>query len=364
MQDPPSDNDVPNDSDLGAEDVEETPTSSLEELPSALSAAGDSQPKPARGIAEGAVKLYSVIVKRPVAVTMVALAFSLFGLVAFSDLPIKLMPDLSYPTLTIRTDYPTAHPKQVEEVVSEPIQDRIGNIEGLKGHSSTSRQEQSDIVLEFEWGTNMLDASARVQEAINRVRLDNAVETPQILRFDPAQDPIMRLMLYSSESGRTLAELRKFAEDRLKPELSKLDGVATVRVSGGLKQRLKITPYPNRLAQYGLEVADIRSVCQAENIDNSVGLVEDAGRTVLLRVTSRFRSKADIENLIIPVRRGAGSGSAGTGNVKLSEVADVSFEAEDPESITRYANNRTEFESQEGVLLEVLKMGDANIIEV
>jgi len=291
---------------------------------------------------------------------MVALAFIVFGFASLMELPTNLMPDLSYPTLTVRTAYPSAAPLQVEEEVSIEIEERVGNVPGLTRRSSISSYEQSEVLLEFGWGTDMLDATSQVAEALDRLRLPTGTERPQLLRYDPAQDPIIRMMLFAEGDDATLEELRSYAEDSLKPEIAKLSGIAAVRVSGGVERQLLIQPDEQRLKRNGISLADLRQAISSRNVDRSAGIIIENGRERLLRIVNPFRELEEIEELKITT---GGGGTIQVKDLGTPERPCVRWAEKDLETITRYASGTTEFEGQQGVLMEVLKEGDANIIE-
>lgn len=302
-------------------------------------------------------RFFQIVTTRPVAVLCVVAAFVVFGGVAFGKLKTTLMPNLEYPQLTIRTSYPAAAPSEVEEKVSQRIEERLGNVPGLLGRSSISRAESSDVLLKFGWGTDMLAATADVRDRLDRINFDDDdVQRPQILRYDPAQDPTMRLMLYASDRRVDLLELRSFAEDILKPELSKIEGVAAVRVSGGQERQIRISLSEARLNQYGLTSAQVQSRIRQARVDSSAGLIELAGRDVILRVVSTYESLEVLRDLEIA------TGEAG--RVTLSQLAtEIDYMPRERETITRFVGAETGYEAREGVLLEVLKEGDANIVE-
>lgn len=302
-------------------------------------------------------RFFAIVTTRPVAVLCVVAAFLVFGSVSFSKLQTTLMPDLEYPQLVIRTSYPAAAPSEVEDKVSQTIEERLGNVPGLVDRSSISRAETSDVILKFAWGTDMLEATADVRDRLDRIGFDDdEVDRPQILRYDPAQDPTMRLMLFTSDPRIPLTEVRDFAEEILKPELSKIEGVAAVRVSGGEEERIRISLVEAKLNQYGLTAAQVVNRIRAARVDASAGVIELAGRDVILRVVSTYESTQVLEQLEIV----AGE----QGRVVLSEIATIERVAKERETITRFSGPETRYRAREGVLLEVLKEGDANIVEV
>ena len=120
----------------------------------------------------------------------------IFGLLSYKRLPINLLPDISYPTLTVRAEYPGAAPSEIENLISKPIEDAVSVISNVVRVSSRSRPDVSEVVIEFAWKTNMDFASMDVREKLDLVDLPDDAERPVLLRFDPSLDPIMRLSLY------------------------------------------------------------------------------------------------------------------------------------------------------------------------
>ena len=229
-------------------------------------------------------RFYQLATTRPVAVLCVVAAFVVFGAVALGKLPTTLMPDLEYPQLTIRTRYPAAAPSDVEEKVSQKIEESVGNVPGLVRRSSVSRAEQSDVLLKFAWGTNMLEATADVRDRLDRVGFDDReVDRPQILRYDPSQDPTMRLMLFGTNSRVKVLDLRAFAEDILKLELSKIEGVAAVRVSGGAERQVKVRLKEAELNRNKLTAQGVTARIRAARVDVSAGTIQLSGLDVILR---------------------------------------------------------------------------------
>jgi hydrophobic/amphiphilic exporter-1 (mainly G- bacteria), HAE1 family len=302
-------------------------------------------------------RLFQVVTARPVAVLCVVAAFIVFGSVAFGKLKTTLMPNLEYPQLTIRTNYPAAAPSEVEEKVSRVIEERLGNVPGLVTRSSISRAESSDVLLRFGWGTNMLEATADVRDRLDRIGFDDTeIERPQLLRYDPAQDPMMRLMLFSTGRDVDLMALRAYADDVLKLELSKVEGVAAVRVSGGEEQQIRIELSEAKLNQYRLTARQVVERIRGARVDTSAGVIALDGRDVILRIVSVYESLEVLRAIEVPTGDG--------GRVTVGELApQIRRVAKERDTITRLAAEDTGFRAREGVMLEILKEGDANIVE-
>ncbi|HZP64903.1 MAG TPA: efflux RND transporter permease subunit, partial [Rudaea sp.] len=159
--------------------------------------------------------------RRRVTVGMITLTMVLFGGIALFGLKVNLLPDLSYPTLTVRTEYEGAAPLEIENLISQPVEEAIGVVKNLRKIHSVSRTGQSDVILEFAWGTNMDQAGLDVRDKLDILQLPLEAKKPVLLRFNPSTDPIMRLSLaFSGQSSEAqLKQLRRFADDELKKRL-------------------------------------------------------------------------------------------------------------------------------------------------
>ncbi|MBV7315510.1 efflux RND transporter permease subunit [Shewanella sp. NIFS-20-20] len=289
-------------------------------------------------------------VKRPVAVWMLMLAIMLFGMVSLTRLTIQLLPDLSYPTLTIRTLYDGAAPVEVEQLISKPIEESVGIVKNLKQVRSISRSGMSDVILEFEWGTNMDIASLDVREKLDSISLPLDINKPLLLRFNPNLDPIIRLAL--SAQGQTEAELkalRTYAQEDLKRQLEAINGVAAVRLSGGLEQEVHILLDQQKLAQLNLTAEQLRERIRSENINLSAGKVTQGDKEYLVRTLNQFADIEQLANVIVYRDQQR--------LIRLGDVAEVMDAHKERSDITRIAD-------KESIELAIYKEGDANTVEV
>jgi hydrophobic/amphiphilic exporter-1 (mainly G- bacteria), HAE1 family len=317
--------------------------------------------------------------RRRVTVAMVTLTFVLFGLIALRDLEVNLLPDLSYPTLTVRTEYTGAAPAEIETLVSQPVEEAVGVVKNLRRLSSVSRTGQSDVVLQFAWGTDMDQAGLEVRDKLEVLRLPLEAQPPVLLRFDPGTEPIMRLVLSGGAAGdeaalRTLNLLRRHADDELKKKLEPVAGVAAVKVSGGLEDEIQVDIDQQRLAQLGISIGTVVSRLQQENVNVSGGRLEEGSQRYLVRTVNQFADVAEIRDLFIAnagadLRAAAGDGSEGAAAqangpralagtpIYLRDVAEVRQGHKEREAIIRLGG-------QEAVELAVYKEGDANTVAV
>ncbi|MEH6462363.1 MAG: efflux RND transporter permease subunit [Shewanella psychromarinicola] len=296
------------------------------------------------------MSIINTSVNRPVTVWMFMLAVMLFGMVGFSRLAVKLLPDLSYPSVTIRTAYDGAAPVEIEQLVSKPIEEAVGVVKGLRKISSISRSGMSDVVLEFEWGTNMDMASLEVREKIDTIELPLDINKPLLLRFNPNLDPIMRLAFsVPNADAEQLKQMRTFADEELKRRLEALSGVAAVRLSGGLEQEVHIELNQQRLSQLNLNADHIKRRINEENINLSAGKVIQGDKEYLVRTLNQFNSLEELGQVIV-YRNGQTL-------VRLSDIAVISDAYKERSDITRIGE-------VESIELAIYKEGDANTVAV
>ncbi|TKR33357.1 efflux RND transporter permease subunit [Luteimonas gilva] len=337
--------------------------------------------------------------RRRVTIFMITLTFVLFGFIALNDLKVNLLPDLSYPTLTVRTEYTGAAPTEIETLITEPVEEAVGVVKGLRKLKSVSRTGQSDVVLEFAWGTDMDQAGLEVRDKIEVLTLPQEAKQPVLLRFNPSTEPILRLALSSKEAGKTeletvrkLTELRRYADDDLKKKLEPVEGVAAVKVGGGLEDEIQVDIDQQKLAQLNLPIDTVIQRLQQENINISGGRLEEGSQRYLVRTVNQFASVPEMREMLVTISS-AGNGAAqsaaaqmaaiaaSTGNaaamaaaasvqsansgsssavaggmpVRLKDIADVRQGYKEREAIIRLGG-------KEAVELAIYKEGDANTV--
>ncbi len=290
--------------------------------------------------------LIETAVRRRVTVVMAALAVIAFGFVAYNRLSLELFPDISYPSLTVQTDFPDTAPQEVENLITKPIEEAVGVLRGLQTIHSVSRAGVSEVTLEFAWGTDMDLLSMEVREKLDRLVLPAEAVNPVVLRFDPSLDPIMRLAL-SGPQG--LTELRRLADRQLKQNFETLKGVASAQVKGGLEEEIEIEVDQSRLAALHISLDEVRQAVGVGNINLPGGALRGSDSQFLIRTVNEFDNVDEIGNLIIRRQGGA--------SVRLKEVADVRRGHKERDEITRV-------NGAESVEISIFKEGDANTVTV
>jgi HAE1 family hydrophobic/amphiphilic exporter-1 len=290
--------------------------------------------------------LVSLAVRRRVSVAMAVLAVLAFGWVGYQRLRLELFPDITYPSLTVQTDFPDTAPQEVENLITRPVEEAVGVLRGLQTIHSVSRPGVSEVTLQFDWDADMDALSMEVRDRLDRLVLPEEAEDPIVLRFDPALDPIVRLALSGPDD---LRSIRRLAELRLKPDLETVKGIAAAEVKGGLEEEIRVDIDQERLAALSIPLDRVRQVVGVSNVNLPGGALRGEDSQFLVRTVNEFDDVQEIGNLILKQEGGS--------VVRLADVATVTRGAKEREVITR-------LNGQEAVDIDLFKEGDANSVRV
>jgi HAE1 family hydrophobic/amphiphilic exporter-1 len=254
-------------------------------------------------------------VQHRVTVLMAATAAVLFGVVSLGRMPVQLLPEVTYPTLTLQTELADAAPSEVENLITRPLEEAVGVVPGLRRMDSVSRAGLSEITLEFGWDSDMAFAALDVREKMDLVRLPEDAGVPLLLRFDPSLDPVLRLGVHGGEN---LIALRHLSENLVKKELESLKGVAAAKVLGGLQEEIHVDLDENRLAALGVDVATVVEVVGAENINAAGGRLRDRDSQFLIRTLNEFEGPEDVaQTMWLKSRRPGGNARSSAASTAL-----------------------------------------------
>jgi hydrophobic/amphiphilic exporter-1 (mainly G- bacteria), HAE1 family len=301
------------------------------------------------------VKLVDLSVTRPVAVTMTFLAVMVFGVVSYSRLQLDLLPDLSFPTLTIETEYPGVGPREIESLVSRPLEEAISVVQGVQQVTSRSQPGRSDITLQFRWGTNMDFAALDLRERLDLINLPPDAGRPTLARYDPASEPVIRFALVAPrpldpriEADRDeLIGLRWLAEEQVRRALEGIEGVAAVRITGGLQEEVLVEVDERRLAQLGIPFLQVANRLASENINLAGGVLEEGDAQYVVRTVNEF---VDVEEMLRVV-----VGTADGQPVLLEDVATLRRSGVERETVSLVNGN-------EAVEVAILRESTSNIV--
>ncbi|OGF21375.1 MAG: multidrug transporter AcrB [Candidatus Eisenbacteria bacterium RBG_19FT_COMBO_70_11] len=295
------------------------------------------------------MKLSEISVHRPVLATVMSLAILLFGILSFTFLPVREYPDIDSPIVSITTVYRGASPQVVETEITEPIEEQISTIEGVKLITSSSAEQVSRITVEFKLNRNVEEAANDVRDRVSRIRgaLPQTADDPIVAKQDVNAQPILWLAL-SGENHDPLA-MSDLANNVLAEKLQRLDGVGAVFVGGNRRYAMRVWLDPQRLSSYGLTVADVERALLTGNAEIPSGRVEGRGREFSVRTRGDLSRPEEFAAIVVAQQ--------GNRPVRLSEVADVRLGAEDERTIARY-------NGAQAVGLGVVKQQKASTVEV
>ena len=305
---------------------------------------------------------------------MFYVAVAVLGIVSFVRLPIDLLPDIAFPTLSVWTTYTGAGPSEVERYVTDPIEEGLGRVPGVRRVTSSSREGQSLVRLQFGWGTDMEFAALHVREQLEDLRnqLPETSDRPDILTSDPTSDPILTIAV----TGEGLEPLAQLSETVLKRRLEQLDGVALAAVTGAPERELRVVVDPDRLEAHGLSLSDITAALDRANYSAPGGMIRRGRFQYSLRTMGQFTSVEQLGEVAVgregggaggggPPASGGGSGGRRGGGyaegpasfVRLDQVATVLDTMADVQTISR-------FDGEPAIGLQVYKESGTNTVRV
>jgi len=211
-------------------------------------------------------------VNRPVFTTMVTLIIMILGGVALNRLPVDLMPEITYPSLSVSTEYDNAGPEQIEDLITRPIEQAVSAVPGVQEVESTSSDRSSNVRVSFIWGTNLDEAANDIRDRLDRIanRLPTDAGKPTLRKFDLSQFPILILGVTSNLDP---IEVRKIVEEQISYRIERVPGVAAVDVWGGQEQEIQVLVFAEKLKALGLPISQIISSIKSQNVSVPTGVL-------------------------------------------------------------------------------------------
>lgn len=235
-------------------------------------------------------------VHKPVLVTMLVLTFVVLGIYSYLYLAVDLFPKIEFPYVTVRTVYPGAGPVEIENLVSRPIEEEVGAINGVKNIISTSMEGLSFVIVEFQLETDIDVAAMDVKDKVSAVRekLPKDILEPVILKLDMGAMPVINLAI---SSPRPLEDVYRLTYDVIKPELSKVAGLASIEIVGGKEREILVGVQRDRLQAYGMSIMDVVYALMGENIELPSGHITEPRREYPIRVAGQFKTVDEIRQI-------------------------------------------------------------------
>ncbi len=295
------------------------------------------------------MKIFSLSVRRPVAVTVIILAIIIVGFMFATKLNIESFPKIDVPIIAISTVYEGAGPEEVEDQITIPVEEAVGSVGNIKEIESTSSEGASVVAVEFYYGTDMNSAAADIREKLDQLKrtLPDEAESPVIVKADPADKPIVRLAL-TSDSG-NMRRLRSIADNEIKKQLEKIAGISSVKVTGGEERAILIQVDKQKLESLSIPINAVSSAISKENADVPSGRITASNLEFSVRSMGQMKSMKDFEDILVTRADGK--------PIYLKDIATVIDSNKEVRKFARY-------NGKSAVTLEVRKNTDANTVIV
>ncbi|HBG00614.1 MAG TPA: multidrug ABC transporter, partial [Firmicutes bacterium] len=305
------------------------------------------------------MQLSKFAVRRPVAVTVLVIITLLFGAISMQRIGIDLLPNLDLPIAAVITVYPGGAAKTIEQSVTIPIEGSVSGIGGLRSMESYSMEDISAVVLQFDWGTDMLSSLDEIRNNLAQVALSlpSDAQAPVVVQIDPNAFPLMLIGVSSDNlSAVDLSE----EITHIKPQLEQLSGVAQVSLFGTSQEEVQVLFDPDYLNEIDLTPVILQQLIMYQNIIVPGGAVTADGIRYTTRAGSQINSVEELENIIVGMKQG--SGILGLGGLLpsltyLGDIAEVTTHIEPKDGITRY-------DGQDTILIQVMRQSGANTVQV
>ncbi len=293
------------------------------------------------------MKFAQTFIRHHVMTILLYILVVVFGFYSFQNLPLALMPSMEVPAAVVYATYPGAGPEDIEQQVTKKLEGAVAGLSGLDTLQSTSSENMAMLVIRFTNDTDMDQAMTDLRDKVSQVKsqLPDDASDPTVMSIDIDSMPVVSVAL----RGNDLASLQSIAEDEIQPALERLDGVASVDISGGYEQEIAVHTDASRLKGYNLTISSIGQQLGADNIAIPGGDLDNGSQTLAVRTDGEYSSIDDVKNALISLPAG--------GTVRLSQIADVSMQPKDQDAISKV-------DGEECIILSVNKQSGSNTAQI
>ena len=294
------------------------------------------------------MKISQFSVCHPIFTVMIFLIVIILGFISFTRLPIDLMPDITYPTLSVSTSYGNASPEEMEELITRRVEEALAAVPGVEEISSTSSEGRSSVRISFAWGTDLDEASNDVRDRLDRIipSLPDEVERPRLRKFDPSSFPILIL---GASADLDPIQTRRLIDTQIKYRIERVPGVASLDIWGGLEREIHVNLYTDKIKALGLPMDMILNKIRSENVDVPAGNIERGNYEVLIRTPGVYTSIDEIRDTVVAIRDSV--------PIQVKEIASVEDSWQKIRRIVRV-------NGKPGIRLSVSKQSGKNTVEV
>ena len=287
-------------------------------------------------------------IQRPVTMFMISAVITLLGLISLTRLPVDLMPEFEQPTLNVRTSYPGVGPLEIEELITRPLEQAVSAVPGIVRVTSSSSEGNSQVQLNFEWGSDLSEAADEVRTRVDRMRgrLPEDADPPTIFKFDSNQLPVAQIGI---EGDYDPVTLREIAQNEIAPRFERVDGVAAVTVNGGVRRQIHVKLSKEKITALNLSVNNVVNTLRNENQNTPLGEIYQGNSTFLVRSQGQFQNLEDIRNVVVMTRESV--------PVYMRDIAEVQDTTEQRRSFML-------INGKPGVQIQVQKQSGKNTVAV
>ena len=297
-------------------------------------------------------KLIEIVVKRPVTILMVIVSILILGLISLSRLSIDFMPNMQIPYISIYTSYRNSGPEEIEKSVTKLVEGAVATVNNIKNITSTSRENSSNVLVEFNWGTDLTEATEDIREALEQITdlLPDNADKPVIRKFNMDDTSLMEVAIYGIDDQ---AALYNIADNQIAPQIKQAKGVAQAEVLGGLKSQIKIDVNLNRLKAYNININEIASALARDNKTIVGGQADQGFYKYTIRTMGELTSIDDIKNTAVTLKGDGENKSI----IKIQDLAEVYQGYDDDVNIIRV-------NGENSISIAVSKESGANTVAV
>ncbi|MDR0733706.1 MAG: efflux RND transporter permease subunit [Dysgonamonadaceae bacterium] len=295
------------------------------------------------------MNIIKLSIQRPSVVVVTFAILLFFGVFAYKNLNKELFPSMSYPMMTVSTAYPGGGPQEVESAVTKPVENALASLEGIKDISSISMESFSVVMIEFRMGTDIDKMLQEAQRTINAIRqtLPDGVKESSLAKINISDLPVLNI---GATGDMPPSDFYDFIKNEVKPAIEQIPGVAAVQLEGGSEREIQVNIDGERMKACGLSILQVSNTLINSNLDFPAGKVKDDRQQVMIRLSGKYASTEDIENVVLKV-------TADGAMVRVKDIADVADTQKETTAINR-VDNRTSI----GILMQ--RQSDANTVEV
>ncbi len=294
------------------------------------------------------MNIYESAVRKPISTTLIFIGIMIFGIFSYSRLAVDQYPEIEIPQISVITTYAGANAADIETNITRLLEDNLNTVDDLKKITSTSSDNLSLVQLEFEYGTDLTEATNNIRDAVSRIQSTFPEESdyPTIFKFSTSMMPVMMLAVTANDS---YAALSKILDEKMVNVLNRIDGVGAVTIMGAPEREIQINVDPKKLDAYGMTVEQLGNIIAAENVNIPAGTIDIGSNTYSVKSDGEFSSSNDLYSIVVSNQNGR--------TIMLSDVAQI-------RDTLQKSTMDERMNGELGVRVMIQKQSGANTVEI